>query len=50
MMDKIREANKDFLAQVPDSMEEEEGKRQDSGGASAQQWYGHRHQRLSRPI
>ena len=29
-----------------DLMEEEEGKRQDSGGASAQRCQGHRHQRL----
>ena len=46
MMDNIGEANKDFSAWVSDLMEEEEGKRQDSGGASAQRCQGHGHQRL----
>ena len=47
MMNKIGEANKDFLAWVSDLMEEEEGKRQDCVcGASAQQYQGHRHQLL----
>ena len=45
-MNKIGEANKDFLARVSDLMEEEERKRQDYGGASAQRCQGHRHQRL----
>ena len=46
-MVKIGEANKGFSAGVSaDLTEEEEGKHQDSSGASAQRCQGHRHQRL----